>query len=257
MLKVLFIIPTHESNECLVDTLDNIIKFNPDIEPYFVLYISDMFYDFDDRVLDKYQRILITRKLRRHSGIKFESQIESLIKAYRLARDVFNDFDYVSIFHTSQLFTKTGYADYIKNYDFSYDEYNQTLPDRYDKIKHQSIMKGYVDDHNDSSHYKYQIVEMAFYTKSLFDMIEQAINTFPIDFPTLTNTFNQSPIEEIIIPTLCEYFRKKYNLRQGKNILKQINVDLDYELEDCQFTIKSIPRNIDHHLRVKMRNIPL
>jgi len=258
-MKHLFIIPVHESNECLADTIANVVKFNPDITPYFVLYISDYFTDFDDARFTA-DNILITKRLRRHTGYHYESQLESLIKAYNLACEKWDDFEYVSVFHTSQLFLKFGYAEYIKNYDFTYDETTwvadgQTLP-RYRPIFDHEVMRPILgDDYRNTNHYCYQMVEKGVYRKPLFDLIAKAcVSGLSRTLTQLTDIFAHTPIEEIVIPTLAKHFSDQFPKMGANPTLQHLPIDAPYSLSPAQFSVKSVPRDMNHKLRVEARN---
>jgi hypothetical protein len=253
---VLFLIPAHENNACLVDTINNIQKFNSNITCYFILYISPFFKDFDDTLFAS-ENIVITYNLRTHYGNKYESQLESLIKSYTIGKQKFKTFDYITIFHTSQLFVKYGYYDYIKNYDFSYKEskYEEPLPERYYPLLNFNLFEYLMEDHTNADKYSYQMVESGFYKKEIFDFIEFSCYNFCKDLSSINDFFNYTPIEEIIIPTLANIYGKLNNSAIGKNTLKfPIDLNFDYILDDTEFSIKSIPRDINHPIRQYVRN---
>lgn len=253
--KLLFAIPAHESNDCLIDTINNIEKFNPNIICYFVLYISPLFVDFNPDLF-KRDNIVISTNLRKHFGYKYESQLESLIRAYTIAKNVFLDFEYVTIFHTSQLFVKYGYYNYIKQYDFSYKEkqFDEPLPERYHPILHFKLFENLIEDYNNLDEYCYQMVECGFYKKEIFDYIESCCYNFNIDLTSINNFFNYTPVEEVIIPTLANIYGKLNKSNIGKNTLKfPISLNDSYTLDDTEFSIKSVPREINHPIRVFLR----
>jgi hypothetical protein len=256
--KILFIIPAHESNECLVDTVNNILKYNPDVECYFVIHITRSFADFNDTLFVNNRNVVVAKYLDDRSGNKYESQLESLIKSYTYAKTKFSDFDYVKIFHTSELFVRYGFYDYIKNYDLSYKEpeHEEPLPQRYHPIMEMGAMRHILQHYQDPNSYRYQMVEAGFYSKFVFDDIEDCVyNSLSVPVDKLNSFFNYTPIEEIVIPTLSIATKNFYKLKQGKNVLKfPINPDEAFTLEDNHFTVKSVPRNIDHPLRVSIRN---
>jgi hypothetical protein len=256
--KVLFIIPAHESNECLVDTVGNILKYNPDVECYFVIHVTQSFKDFDDTLFVNNKNVVVAKYLDNRTGNKYESQLESLIKSYTYAKSKFNDFDYVKIFHTSELFVRYGFYDYIKNFDYGYKEPHQEepLPQRYHPIIEMEYFKDTLQDYQNPNSYRYQMVESGFYSKFIFDYIEKCVyNNLKVNLSKLNSFFNYTPIEEIVIPTLSVFCANVYGFKQGKNVLKfPIDPNVLFQLEDNHFTVKSVPRDINHPLRVSVRN---
>lgn len=254
--KILFIIPAHESNDCLYDTIENVKKFNHDVDCYFVLSIAQSFRDFDAPRFLNIPGVFVGRNLDQRGGKRYESQLESYIKSYTLAKKHVNDFEYVKFHHTSELFVKTGFYDYIKNYDFAYKDssFEEPLPTRYHPIVSLGTFKEVIDDYEKYESYRYQLVEAAYYSRFVFDFIEDIVyNRLKTDLTSLNNYFNYTAIEEIVIPTLAIECAKKFNLKQGDNVLL-FAVDIaNYELNSNQFTLKHVPRQYDHTLRKKMR----
>jgi hypothetical protein len=120
-MKILFLIPVHEKNEIVEDTIRNITSYNPNDECFFTLIVNEEFQDFDEQKFSLLKNVLVVKRTvssTLESLKKYISQIKYLIYSYSLSKEKFN-FDYVVVFHTSQLFVKKGYSDYIKNYDTS------------------------------------------------------------------------------------------------------------------------------------------
>jgi hypothetical protein len=254
--RLLFIIPVHENNDCLMDTINNVTKFNADSDCYFVLNIAGSFVDFDaPRFLDL-ANVFVGRNLDQRRGYRYESQLESYIKAYTLAKQHIKDFDYVKFHHTSELFIKHGFYNYIKHYDFAYKDKNleEPLPQRYYKIIELGTFKDVIDNYHIPDSYRYQLVEAAFYSKFVFDFIEDYVyNKLHTDVGSLNKIFDYTPIEEIVIPTLSIECAKKHSLRQGNNVLQYAIDIFNVKLEPWQFSIKHVPRDYNHPLRQEMR----
>ena len=258
-MKMLFIVPVHENNECLWDTLNNITKYNPDIEPLFAVYVSDFFRDFDEAgLLERFPNALVTRRLRQHFNYRYESQIESLIKTYRIAREHFKEFDYAMVFHTSQLFVRQGFADYIKNFDYAYTDYvaEPKLPNRYHALIWNKVFINYFPDIGDQENYEYCVVESMFFKKTVLDWIEMQFNKLPFDLSVFTREFAHTPVEEIVIPTLAAQAQKQLGLERSEGILHFHGPieTMPEELQPSHFTIKSVPRALDHPLRIFARH---
>lgn len=249
-VRILFIVPTHENNECLLDTVQNIKNYNPDVHCLIAIQVNRHFKDFSDGMFSILEDVLIQKDDSNTSGYKYESQFEPLIKTYAKAKRHFQNFEYVVIFHTSQLFVREGFYNYIKDYDTSFDERSDQLPNRYHAIFDMKLFENLMEDYRNLANYFYQGIELAFYKKEVFDFIESESKKFPLSVSQINNYFTHTPIEEVIIPTLAVMKSNKI----GRNVIKWLNDPMeDYKLEDSHFSIKSIPRDINHPVRMKFR----
>ena len=179
-------------------------------------------------------------------GVKYESQLSPLLRTYKMAKYAFgHEFKYVKIFHTSELFVKHGFYDYIKDYDTAFDPRTDELPQRYWPIFELGIF-----NRTDTIHY--QGVELGFFSKEIMDKIENfCYDEMVMPCEQLNTFFNYTPIEEVVMPTIA--------MRYAKNIGRNVNVMKDdienINLEGSLFTLKSIPRDINHPVRVKVREL--
>jgi hypothetical protein len=244
-VKLLFIIPAHECNDCLEDTIQNIIKFNKDIEPLFAIHVNNGFNDFDEQRFTK-TNITFMYCQDKMAGVKYESQLSPILRTYKLAKSKFGeDIEYVKIFHTSELFVRHGFYDYIKNYDTSFDPRTDALPERYYPIFQLGVFER-------TEHIFYQGVELGFFSKKIMEHIEHfCYKEMPISCEQLNYYFNYTPIEEVVMPTIA--------MRYAKNVGRNVNVMKDdienINLEGSLFTLKSVPRDINHPVRVKVREL--
>jgi hypothetical protein len=254
--KFLFIVPAHENNDCLADTVENIIAYNPDVEPYIVVYLAPSFQDFDTARFKKYKNLIVLKGLRRHFGHKYESQFESIIRCYRIAKLRFGTgFDYVQAHHTSQLFAQLGYGAYAKDFDYCRDQNQDRLPNHYHALLQNNLLAKFFDS-TLAENYDYQMIETTFYSGRLFDLIDDAVETFPFTLGQITDIFHHTPVEEVLIPTLARYFSEKNGFNISTDLTLNWMADQlveDFTMKDHQFTIKSVPRDIDHPVRVKLR----
>lgn len=255
-VKLLFIVPVHESNDCLQDTIDNVRKYNSDCDCYFVISVARSFKDFDQARFSSQAGVIVGQGLDNRAGNRYESQLESYIRAYTLAKQSVSDFAYIKVHHTSELFVRPGMYDYMKNFDFAYKrlEQEEPLPGRYHPIIRLGTFRDILPDYQNPESYRYQLVEAAFYTKFVFDYVEHYVyNKLHTSVSELNTYFNYTAIEEIVIPTLALLCGVEHNLRIGDNVLNYVqNID-DYQLEPQHYTVKHVPRKYDHPLRVKMR----
>lgn len=320
-MKILFLIPVHEKNEIVDDTIKNITKYNFNDDCYFCLIVNTMFKDFDYNYFSSIKNVIITEREYREVKIsklqKYITQIKALIESYIFVRDKI-DFDYVVVFHTSQLFVKTGYSEYIKNYETSLrprewylknrffipyekwtleenfwgdtltnlhkfignnvnwninfekkfkpntliDEmsksYETKFPYAFTPIFEMQALKNVLPDYRDMNFYHYQCIEESFYKKDIFDYVTETIlNNLTLSLEDLSMFFGYANIEEIIIPTLST-FKSKFignntlywieNFNENKSYSQWLDI-LENKLEKYHFTVKSVPREIDHTLR--------
>ena len=59
-VKLLFIVTAHENNDCVEDTINNIKKFNTDVEPLIAIHTSEKFRDFDEERFSNIQYLKIS-----------------------------------------------------------------------------------------------------------------------------------------------------------------------------------------------------
>lgn len=250
-VKILFIIPVHESNDCIEDTINNIKKFNTDVEPLFALHVNIGFTNFDESRFTQ-NNVVFMHCQDKMRGTKYESQLSPLLRTYKLAKSVFGDnFEYVKIFHTSELFVRHGFYDYIKDYDMSFGVRTNELPKRYWPIFEMKLFHDVLGE-NFQDKVFYQGVELGFFSKELFDIIEDvSYNKMTVRCEELNKFFSHTPIEEVVMPTIGMNFAKRIggNVNVMKPDIENIN------LEGSLFTIKSVPRDINHPVRVKVREL--
>lgn len=243
-VKVLFIVPAHESNDCLEDTINNVRKYNQDIEPLFAIHVNVGFKDFDEKRFTQ-KNIVFMHCKDDMSGVKFESQLSPLIRTYKLAKESFGvDFEYVKIFHTSELFVRHGFYNYIKDFDTAFDTRTDGLPQRYYPIFDMKLF-----DKEDDIYY--QGVELGFFSGEIFDKIVEECHKFKVGVEKLNKYFNFTPIEEVVLPTIAV----KYAKTIGRNTLIFVSDFNNINLEPHHFSVKSVPRDINHPLRVYVRNL--
>jgi hypothetical protein len=328
-MKILFLIPVHEKNEIVDDVIRNIQKYNPNDECYFCLIVDNAFKQFDFNYFSSVKNVIITEKENRDYGIeklqKYITQIKPIICAYEFVKDKI-DFEYVVIFHTSQLFVRTGFSNYIKNYETSlrprewylqnrfivpYEkwtlnencwndtlkqlpkiigkvlkwncmfqmktssnflieeiskDYEKKFPYAFTPIFEMEILKNILLDYKNMNSYHYQCVEESFYRKNIFDFVVENIkNNLTVSLDVLSDFFSYANVEEILIPTLSN-FKSKF---VGNNTLywidnneasdihywtERIDSNFSGTMKDYHFTVKSVPRNIQHPLREVIRH---
>lgn len=245
-VRLLFIVTAHENNDCVEDTINNIKKFNTDVEPLIAIHASEKFVDFDEQRFSNTRNVIFTRNQAKTFNSRWESLLLPILKTYNYAKYAFgSNFEYVKVFHTSELFVRHGFYDYIKDYDTSFDPRTDALPERYHPIFDMGLFKR-------TDHIYYQGVELGFFSRDIMDYIEHVcFNEFPVSCEDINNFFNYTPVEEVIMPTLAI----SYASRVGRNV-NVMKPDIEnINLEGSLFTIKSVPRDINHPVRVKVREL--
>jgi len=97
----------------------------------------------------------------------------------------------------------------------------------------------------------YQGVELGFFSKEIFEHIVEDCNKFPVNIEDVNNFFNYTPVEEVIMPTIA----MKYAKRIGRNVnVMKMDIE-DINLTGTCFTLKSVPRDINHPVRVRVREL--
>ena len=207
-LRLLFIVPCHENNECLLDTISNIKKFNSNDEVFICIKINTTFEDFNPELFLLENVVTFSDKFGNHAK-KHGSQFMAIINSYKFAKSQFGEFDYVTIFHTSQLFIKHGYSTYIRDFDTSIKKENrfpfnynlirrpgEDLKDTFERIENigrqvpldwnlnfnlmsaEDIRQKLFDYYNGKFHYAYTpIIEMQVF-KNIFDDITNLNNYY-------------------------------------------------------------------------------
>ena len=193
-VKLLFIVTAHESNDCVEDTIHNIKKFNTDVIPLIAIHASEKFRDFDEVRFSNIENVTFVRNQAKTFDSRWESLLLPILKTYQFAKRRFGEkFDYVKIFHTSELFVRHGFYDYIKQYDTSFDSRTDELPQRYWPIFEMGVFK-------QTEPIFYQGVELGFFNKEIMDKIEDAcFSEFPVSCEEINNFFNYTPIEEVVM----------------------------------------------------------
>lgn len=258
-MKILFYIPCHENNDCVYDTIQNIKKFTPNVEHCFCIHVNPVFHDFDYNRFSNIENVIITR-FQTICYEKFESQLENIIKSYTKSKEVFGEFDYFCIFHTSQLFFKYGFEEYIKDYDFCgmsnypiQDRFGYWIPNVLERLVQSGMFNRLFDNPLAPQNYVSMQAERLVYSKEVFDFIEKYCYTMTVPLESIAPKYVMCT-EELILPTLSYYYCRKNNKKIGEWYVKTDNT-IDAGMEDYFYAVKHVPRDMNHPLRVRIRQL--
>jgi len=201
-MTILFSIPVHESNQTVINTIENARKYNPDC--IFVLHVSKSFADFNIGNIDG---VLI-------NPIQFDtkhahSQVSTHITNFIHACNCKINFTHFCILHTSEMYIKNGLNEYIKNLDYSLwftpetQFYEWNWPPLYNAYNSR-VFKNLFDGQN-YNNYLGNLIEGSFFSKELF----LEITNWTIKNYDIINGMNVSySLEEVYFPTLSYHLGK-------------------------------------------------
>ena len=172
-MTILFSAPVHESNPVVINTLNNVRKYNPGC--IFVLHVSTGFKDFDFSVGNA-QDVLIN-PIRFHTIHSGTSHVPLYFTNYKHAVDCGAKFDYICPLHTSEMFIKFGLEDYIKNYEYSlwFNENTQPIEMAWTPLRISYQHKIFKDLFNSNNIHNYlgNLIEGNWWKRELFEKMFQ------------------------------------------------------------------------------------
>lgn len=115
MTTVLFSMPCHESHEAVNINISNLRRFNGLQHPV-MIHADAKWNEFDAERVD-FSDIYVNP--RRYMTQHAHSQITTHISNYLAAVEQGIEFDYIAIFHSSEMFVKRGMHDHIARHDYS------------------------------------------------------------------------------------------------------------------------------------------
>ena len=263
MYKIVFSIAAHERYESIIDLIENINKFNEGCA--IVVHLSSRFVNNSLiseetflSIINSYSNVFINPNRQKTS---LYSQLLVHYVNFTYIKDKI-EFEYFSICNSNDLYVKSGFYEYIKNYDYMV-EHRKMKSSKwahyYKFFKDDYIMS--ILEENGVKDYYLSYMEGTAYKKSVFDAI--------CDNFTLTDLQNYSfnyPVDEAIITSLCiKLFKNGGDGRAIKNGVGRLYVN-HYTIRKTikskdKFGVKRVNRDFyDYqrcYIREKVANIDL
>lgn len=260
-------IPVHESFECIINHIENIKKFCPEIRAI-VLHISGdspdiLFSNLIKESKNNYSDFLFINP-NRHKSHKLR-EAGNVTGLSTIFADNFSfissliSFDAYAIETSNELFVRKGYTDIINSYDccFNYTQRNTRISTQWDQFIEKEI--GLIKYH------EFNTIEGCFFPSEVFKecstLILEKLSHAPI---AIKNYLVDS--QEYIIPTLIlNLYPELYNKCLKNNMVmcdpyrSAISTNIISEVKrgihPNKFIVKRIPRKINDSTRIFVNNL--
>ena len=241
-----FSILVHESNECVLDLIKNIKKYNSS-SCIIILHVNPTF-NFDYALVKDIPNLYINPN--RYKYNRFDTQIGIINSNYQYLVDNSIEFDYLIIIPSNAMCIKSGLEDYVKNFDAGF--YHRLHDGTYGTIfENPQTIPIFSKYPNINRNMKYIAnIEGGFFKKEIFEKI----------FDMTRHTYDPNIIlpchqEEFLYPILLEYLCNKdtiseavcyLNLKYASVTIDEIKLTLK---NDKLFFVKRVPRIIHDPIR--------
>lgn len=231
-MHILFSMPVHENNDIVRMSLKNIEKY---VKKYtVVIHVSQMFVDFDESI-GELPNVIVNpvRNFTRHGS----NQLGIHLDNFRLA--VVNNVPFTTfcVFHTSEMFVRTGVESVISQHDYSIWFNPETMPQNATPGGQQwaNILRiGFFDDLLPSKkYYLASIIEGTWISREIM----YSIYNYIIQKPDLMNSQMPWVLEEMALPTLAHWFGQDRSYGEPYNAF----FDKPLEISDIDQVIKCEP----------------
>ncbi len=260
-MKIAFCLPVHERNDVICNVIENIQKFVKD--PLIIIHVNKFWDGFDNSIPEKYENVYVNPD--RVFGVKFESQLPLIISNFEFAKQF--GFDYYCIFHTNEMFIKSGLENYISDNEMSHHHFpNVKHQNTVNVLNNTNLLDLVPVNHIFNNH-----VEGNFFKKELFQTVIDYIKT---EMPNMINF--KGAVEETLIPTLAYHFTDKNkvvlpylrsfyheNLQVNEDVIKtclqdKLMIKSYYDIPmftNMLFSVKPINRDINDPVRNFINNL--
>lgn len=248
MVTIAFNIFVHESNECILNMIQNLNKYI--INPIFILHVNPTFSSFNVNLFEKIEHIYINPK--RYNYNYYDTQIGIINSNYQYLIDNNILFDYFLILPSNSLCVKYGIENYICKFDAGF--YHRKHDGTYGKIfNNQYTLPIFDKCQNINAEMKYiSNVDGVFFKKDIFQKIYD-MTRYTYD-PNIRIPCHH---EEFLYPILLEYLETTMTIKLSDTTcyinLSSYSVSIN-EIENTQksldrFFVKRVPRNINDPIR--------
>lgn len=272
MTTVLFSMPCHESHEAVNVNISNLRRFNGLQHPI-VIHADSGWNEFDPERVD-FSDIYVnpTRYRTQHA----HSQIATHISNYLTAVERGVEFDYVAVYHTSEMFVKRGMHDHIARYDYSlwFTPENQPKDFGWPPLRNAIEMNLFKDlfPANDVDSYLGNLLEGSWWSRDLF----KEIVDWTLYYYDLEDLRLPWAVEECFFPTLswhlsggkrfthpyCAFHHKDHyiqdrtlidNIRAGRDITCWQPQNFVYDWKPIPsegfYSVKRVSRDLEDPIR--------
>ena len=252
-MKILITLLVHESNDCIIDLIENINKFIKD--PIIVLHVNPEFKDFQIEKYNEKYNVYINpnRFIYRY----YDTMIGHHLSNINYILSIGITFEYVIFLASNVLFIKKNIENYIKDYDcgfFNIRPYNEVCK-QYDFINYKNTLKKLREKIPSLGEFKYiSNIEGTFMNNSIYQKTYEILKDI-----YLPNEYNDTHQEEFVFPLLLSHFTN--NLSNGICYfdLKKVKLDIydiNYVLEKHSdyYCVKRISRDINDSARLYIKN---
>jgi hypothetical protein len=246
-VAICFNILVHESNECILNLIQNIKKYV--LSPLFILHVNPSF-SFNSNIFSDIENLYINSK--RYDYKYYDTQIGIINSNYQYLIDNHIQFDYFVIIPSNSLCVKTGLENYISKFDAGF--YHRKHDGTYGKLFKNEytfpIFKKYPDMQTEMKYISN--VDGCFFKKDIYQKIyEMTKDTYD---PNIRIPCHH---EEFLYPILLEYLETTKNIKLSDSIcyinLSNLSVNIN-EIESTiknpeHYFVKRVPRIINHPIR--------
>lgn len=243
---LIILITFHECKECLLDLIENIKKFN---KQKIAIFVSDGT-EYEIPEMESIHVIKRQQQIADRFGTLIPLHIE--LMNYIKQKNIVSD--YILLLSSNQMFVRSGFFEFIKNYDYGY--YNKINTYNMPSIFNHRISKNYYTDlglenfshhsNHDGMFFKYEIFKQ---------MIEYFRHFKDTCLPTHQEEFFYIAYLKKNIGFCNSTTFDEYCVIQ----LSAISVTIDQindAIETKKFIVKRIPRIFDDNVRSYIRNLP-
>jgi hypothetical protein len=251
-MKILITLLVHESNECIIDLIDNINKFVED--PIIVLHVNPEFTSFE---IPKYNNVYINPE--RFIFILYDTIIGHHYSNINYILSLGITFEYVIFMSSNVLFIRKNLENHIKNYDagfFNTRPYHKVNM-QYNFINYKNTLKKIRKKIPALGDFQYiSNIEGTFMNMSIYLQIYEILKDIYLPWE-----YNDTHQEEFVFPLLLSYFTN--NLSNGICYIdldkNKLNIDdINNILENPNYyCVKRICRDINDTARQYIKKLSI
>lgn len=248
--KLIVLLTCHENKDSLIDTIQNILKFNNDC---CIVVNNGITENMDD--VQKSNVHFITRKVQ---FARFDTMIPLHIelKDYLLEKNLVSD--YIVLLSSNQLFVKHNLYDFMKNFSASYFNREVDTGCIRELEKHEVFKKCREDLGRDNFKYQSNHDGMFFTYKIFMDMMNyfDSFRGTKIDFHGEEFLYSAYLFKNVSVDKLIKFEDYNYWQPTWRQNLAPINLDeLKNVLEKKSYIMKRVSKDLNDDVRKYVREM--